>query len=72
MKFYLGKLKRFLQIAFTIQKEFVIIIYGYASVAQLDRAMASDAMCRWFESSQAYHKIKPCVRSLILHMVLFI
>lgn len=28
----------------------------FASVAQLDRAMASDAMCRWFESSQTRQK----------------
>ena len=27
----------------------------YAPVAQLDRAIASDAMCRAFESHQAYH-----------------
>ncbi len=25
---------------------------NYALVAQLDRALASDARCRWFESSQ--------------------
>ena len=30
----------------------------YAPVAQLDRAMASDAMCRWFESSRAYQNRK--------------
>ncbi len=29
----------------------------YAPVAQLDRAIASDAMCRWFESSRARHTI---------------
>ena len=28
----------------------------YASVAQLDRAIASDAMCRAFESHRAYQK----------------
>lgn len=28
----------------------------YASVAQLDRALASDARCRWFESSRARQK----------------
>ena len=27
----------------------------YVSVAQLDRAIASDAMCRWFESSRVHH-----------------
>ncbi len=27
----------------------------FASVAQLDRAAASDAACRGFESRQAYH-----------------
>ena len=27
----------------------------YAPVAQLDRAIASDAMCRAFESHQVYH-----------------
>lgn len=26
----------------------------YAPVAQLDRALASDARCRWFESSQVH------------------
>ncbi len=36
----------------------IIFKVQYASVAQLDRAMASDAMCRWFESSQAYHFLK--------------
>ena len=33
-------------------------VYGgteYAPVAQLDRAIASDAMCRAFESHQVYH-----------------
>lgn len=28
----------------------------YAPVAQMDRAIASDAMCRWFDSSRVYHK----------------
>lgn len=26
----------------------------YAPVAQMDRAIASDAMCRWFDSSRVY------------------
>ncbi len=28
----------------------------YALVAQLDRAQASDAWCRWFESNRVHHK----------------
>ena len=36
----------------------------YAPVAQLDRAIASDAMCRAFESHQAYHKTSPSARFL--------
>ena len=43
-------------ICFTFAVLFAIIqnaVKKYAPVAQLDRAMASDAMCRWFESSRA-------------------
>ena len=28
----------------------------YALVAQLDRALASDARCRWFESNRVRHE----------------
>lgn len=38
----------------------------YAPVAQLDRAIASDAMCRWFESSQAHQQRDAAPKSLQL------
>ena len=31
----------------------------HVSVAQLDRAPASDAGCRWFESNRVHHKKPP-------------
>lgn len=31
------------------------ILFVLALVAQLDRAIASDAMCRWFESNRVRH-----------------
>ena len=31
----------------------------YVSVAQLDRAQASDAWCRWFESNRVHQKGHP-------------
>ncbi len=43
-----------------------MILFGvpflYAPVAQLDRAIASDAMCRAFESHRAYHSKTPAKR----------
>ena len=39
--------------AFLVYDSIVLVIFrNYALVAQLDRALASDARCRWFESSQ--------------------
>lgn len=37
----------------------------YAPVAQMDRAIASDAMCRWFDSSRVYQdkKSEPSISS---------
>ena len=34
----------------------VVLKKEYALVAQLDRAQASDAWCRWFESNRVHHK----------------
>lgn len=34
----------------------IVLKKEYALVAQLDRAQASDAWCRWFESNRVHHK----------------
>ena len=36
-----------------------VLLKRYVSVAQLDRAQASDAWCRWFESNRVHQKRHP-------------
>lgn len=36
------------------RKSLGLFMWRHAPVAQLDRALASDARCRWFESSQVH------------------
>ena len=38
----------------------------YALVAQLDRAQASDAWCRWFESNRVHHKTPVAIATGVL------
>ena len=44
-------------------------INRYVSVAQLDRAQASDAWCRWFESNRVHQKKTPLRVSFLMSLV---